>query len=87
MCSWKEFSLNEEVGKVHLCDKSRGIEKAEPSNKGTKEKVMAQTRTLVDNVYYCNARIRTFKQERRKSGNAEAERKAVMQIRMEEARC
>lgn len=93
--SWREFSYQDEENpeKGDCREERRWIEKQNKAVRQKKKKEeMARLRTLVDNVYSCDPRIKKFKdaeraeKEAKKRAKAEAARKEAAHRKAEERR-
>ncbi|ERE86995.1 putative dnaJ subfamily C member 2-like protein [Cricetulus griseus] len=83
--SWREFSYldEEEKEKAECRDERRWIEKQNRATRAQRKKEeMNRIRTLVDNAYSCDPRIKKFKEEEK--AKKEAEKKAKAEARRKE---
>ncbi|KAG8142531.1 hypothetical protein E2320_005756 [Naja naja] len=83
--SWREFSYldEEEKEKAECRDERRWIEKQNRAGRSLRKKEeMNRIRTLVDNSYSCDPRIKKFKEEER--AKKEAEKKAKVEAKRKE---
>ncbi|XP_028933789.1 dnaJ homolog subfamily C member 2 [Ornithorhynchus anatinus] len=83
--SWREFSYldEEEKEKAECRDERRWIEKQNRAARAQRKKEeMNRIRTLVDNAYSCDPRIKKFKEEEK--AKKEAEKKAKMEAKRKE---
>ncbi|PNJ58254.1 DNAJC2 isoform 5 [Pongo abelii] len=83
--SWREFSYldEEEKEKAECRDERRWIEKQNRATRAQRKKEeMNRIRTLVDNAYSCDPRIKKFKEEEK--AKKEAEKKAKVEAKRKE---
>ncbi|XP_051479212.1 dnaJ homolog subfamily C member 2 isoform X3 [Apus apus] len=83
--SWREFSYldEEEKEKAECRDERRWIEKQNRAARALRKKEeMNRIRTLVDNAYSCDPRIKKFKEEEK--AKKEAEKKAKVEAKRKE---
>ncbi|XP_007504127.2 dnaJ homolog subfamily C member 2 isoform X4 [Monodelphis domestica] len=83
--SWREFSYldEEEKEKAECRDERRWIEKQNRAARAQRKKEeMNRIRTLVDNAYSCDPRIKKFKEEEK--AKKEAEKKAKVEAKRKE---
>ncbi|XP_044534578.1 dnaJ homolog subfamily C member 2 isoform X3 [Gracilinanus agilis] len=83
--SWREFSYldEEEKEKAECRDERRWIEKQNRAGRAQRKKEeMNRIRTLVDNAYSCDPRIKKFKEEEK--AKKEAEKKAKIEAKRKE---
>uniref|UniRef100_F7IHF4 DnaJ homolog subfamily C member 2 n=1 Tax=Callithrix jacchus TaxID=9483 RepID=F7IHF4_CALJA len=87
--SWREFSYldEEEKEKAECRDERRWIEKQNRATRAQRKKEeMNRIRTLVDNAYSCDPRIRKFKEEEKAKKEAEKKAKAEAKRKEQEAK-
>ncbi|KAM7316014.1 hypothetical protein ACRRTK_024694 [Alexandromys fortis] len=87
--SWREFSYldEEEKEKAECRDERRWIEKQNRATRAQRKKEeMNRIRTLVDNAYSCDPRIKKFKEEERAKKEAEKKAKAEARRKEQEAK-
>ncbi|XP_036748295.1 dnaJ homolog subfamily C member 2 isoform X2 [Manis pentadactyla] len=83
--SWREFSYldEEEKEKAECRDERKWIEKQNRATRAQRKKEeMNRIRTLVDNAYSCDPRIKKFKEEEK--AKKEAEKKAKVEAKRKE---
>ncbi|XP_036776615.2 dnaJ homolog subfamily C member 2-like [Manis pentadactyla] len=83
--SWREFSYldEEEKEKAECSDERRWIEKQNRATRAQRKKEeMNRIRTLVDNAYSCDPRIKKLKEEEK--AKKEAEKKAKVEAKQKE---
>ncbi|VTJ77259.1 Hypothetical predicted protein [Marmota monax] len=87
--SWREFSYldEEEKEKAECRDERRWIEKQNRATRAQRKKEeMNRIRTLVDNAYSCDPRIKKFKEEEKAKKEAEKKAKAEAKRKEQEAK-
>nr|XP_001488917.1 dnaJ homolog subfamily C member 2 isoform X1 [Equus caballus] len=87
--SWREFSYldEEEKEKAECRDERRWIEKQNKATRAQRKKEeMNRIRTLVDNAYSCDPRIKKFKEEEKAKKEAEKKAKAEAKRKEQEAK-
>lgn len=87
--SWREFSYldEEEKEKAECRDERRWIEKQNRATRAQRKKEeMNRIRTLVDNAYSCDPRIKKFKEEEKAKKEAEKKAKADARRKEQEAK-
>ncbi|XP_068829440.1 dnaJ homolog subfamily C member 2 isoform X2 [Capricornis sumatraensis] len=87
--SWREFSYldEEEKEKAECRDERRWIEKQNRATRAQRKKEeMNRIRTLVDNAYSCDPRIKKFKEEEKAKKEAEKKAKADAKRKEQEAK-
>ncbi|XP_058513501.1 dnaJ homolog subfamily C member 2 isoform X2 [Ochotona princeps] len=87
--SWREFSYldEEEKEKAECRDERRWIEKQNRATRAQRKKEeMNRIRTLVDNAYSCDPRIKKFKEEEKAKKEAEKRAKAEARRKEQEAK-
>ncbi|XP_055468512.1 dnaJ homolog subfamily C member 2 isoform X1 [Psammomys obesus] len=87
--SWREFSYldEEEKEKAECRDERRWIEKQNRATRAQRKKEeMNRIRTLVDNAYSCDPRIKKFKEEEKAKKEAEKKAKAEARRKEQEAK-
>uniref|UniRef100_A0A8C6QEY3 DnaJ homolog subfamily C member 2 n=1 Tax=Nannospalax galili TaxID=1026970 RepID=A0A8C6QEY3_NANGA len=87
--SWRGFFYldEEEKEKAECCDERRWIEKQNRATRAQrKKKEMNRIRTLVDNAYSCDPRIKNFKEEEKAEKEAEKKAKAEAKRKEQEAK-
>uniref|UniRef100_A0A2K6KXC7 DnaJ homolog subfamily C member 2 n=1 Tax=Rhinopithecus bieti TaxID=61621 RepID=A0A2K6KXC7_RHIBE len=89
--SWREFSYLDEKekksGMVCIRDERRWIEKQNRATRAQRKKEeMNRIRTLVDNAYSCDPRIKKFKEEEKAKKEAEKKAKAEAKRKEQEAK-
>ncbi|XP_040852243.1 dnaJ homolog subfamily C member 2-like isoform X1 [Ochotona curzoniae] len=87
--SWREFSYldEEEKEKAECRDERRWIEKQNRATRAQRKKEeMNRIRTLVDNAYSCDPRIKKFKEEEKAKKEAEKRAKAEAKRKEQDAK-
>uniref|UniRef100_A0A2R9AFI6 DnaJ homolog subfamily C member 2 n=1 Tax=Pan paniscus TaxID=9597 RepID=A0A2R9AFI6_PANPA len=86
--SWREFSYldEEEKEKAECRDERRWIEKQNRATRAQRKEEMNRIRTLVDNAYSCDPRIKKFKEEEKAKKEAEKKAKAEAKRKEQEAK-
>ncbi|XP_006834430.1 PREDICTED: dnaJ homolog subfamily C member 2 isoform X2 [Chrysochloris asiatica] len=87
--SWREFSYldEEEKEKAECRDERKWIEKQNRATRAQRKKEeMNRIRTLVDNAYSCDPRIKKFKEEEKAKKEAEKKAKAEAKRKEQEAK-
>lgn len=87
--SWREFSYldEEEKEKAECRDERKWIEKQNRATRAQRKKEeMNRIRTLVDNAYSCDPRIKKFKEEEKAKKEAEKKAKAEARRKEQEAK-